>query len=313
MLSVCFWNGDPLRQAKIAKLADSIAALTPVKFNWGAPGAFVSCPAIGYKAYQIRVSLEAKQALLDDGDNSVDYFSSIGRMLLSSTRLANVNLPFPPGATDALIREKTLHEFCHVLGCLHEHQRGLCDNDFNKAWIQAHYGYNEEQYAANFIRIPSSDGYYGAVAFGLFDDTSIMLYTIPEEAFSNKTSRCFRKNPVVKLSSTDEAGLRNAYLSKADPLLQKVDDFARLAALYDQAATTKRIEAAVLKRSTSTWIGSTPLLRHSSRYQALLDFDKMTTSINREADGAANVADSYRLTPDTTEKLKALMALLPED
>lgn len=290
-----------------------MAALTPVKFSWGPNGSYEPCPTIGYKAFVVRVSLRSEPGFLDASDNSIDYFASIGKLMLTGTRLANVNLPFPVGAGEPLIREKTLREFCHVLGCLHEHQRGLCDADFNKSWIQAHYGYNDEQYAANFINIPTSDAYYGASVFGAFDDTSIMLYSIPPEAFSNKSSKCYLATPVVDLSPTDRAGLSNAYRTVGDPLLKSAQDFASLTASFDEISSTKRAQANVLRNNAAAWIKATPLLEESSRPKALLDFDKMALALEREADEAHRRADSYRLSPATTAKLVALIALVPND
>src|SRR5262249_32924306 len=146
----------------VAALADKVAALTPVRFVWGQNGSYQTCPSVDYGLYQVRVSLEADGALLAPGDNPADFFASVGRLNLSAPRRATVNLPFPNDADSGLIAEKTLHEFCHVLGCLHEHQRGLCDNDFKKTWIMNRYRLNEEQYRANFLEIPSSDVTYGA-------------------------------------------------------------------------------------------------------------------------------------------------------
>jgi hypothetical protein len=305
---VCFWNGSRERRAHVASLADNIAALTPVRFSWGPNGTFTTCPQQDYQVYPVRVSLIADTSLLATGDNSADYFASIGRLNESAPRRATVNLPFSATTTQDEIKAKTRHEFCHVLGCLHEHQRGLCDNDFKKDWIKARYNLNDAQYEANFLQIPTSDVSYGAQAFGGFDRDSIMLYSIPLEAFSNQASQCYRAAQVTDLSPADSNGLRQAYARPSDPRLSSTADFNRLAAAAEELALRKRSQSALFRSSARQWQLSA-LGDESTRSQAV--FERLAQSAEAAATQAEEEAEGFRLTPLAQQRLEAFLASLP--
>jgi hypothetical protein len=311
LLRACFWNGTPEKRAKVVGFANTVAALTPVRFDWVEQGAFRSCQTNTYSLYPVRISLEANPALLNPGDNAADFFAGVGNRLRSDLRRATVNLPFTSTATEEFVREKTLHEFCHVLGCLHEHQRGACDADFNKAWIQTRYRLDDAQYETNILGIPSSDVVYGAKAFSDFDDDSIMLYTFAKEAFSNPASKCLRQATVATLSPDDQSGLRRAYALQADPRLGSAADFQRLADAAGARALEKRREALELRSVTSQWVMSRRGAERSERLQTAGFLESLAVRAEAEAEQARETEETFRLTPLAEQRLAAFLATLP--
>lgn len=104
-----------------------------------------------------------------------------------------------------------VHEFCHALGMMHEHQNNLIDRHIklNKNAVIESYkelGMSEEMAYENVIRTYSNENIYDGTEF---DKDSIMLYYLPdnwiEDGYENPTK------PNLKLSTKDIEWLQKLY------------------------------------------------------------------------------------------------------
>lgn len=308
-LGVCFWNGSATLRQKVASVADELTAGLPISFVWKPVGAFIDCPASGYDNYMVRVSLEPRPELLVTGDDATQYFATIGRAAQRDTRRATVNLPFPANPDQQLLRNKVLHEFCHTLGCLHEHQRGTCG--FDKITIEANLLIDDATYERNFEQIPSTDAYYQPAMVGNLDRDSIMMYTFYRWMFLHPdTSPCFRDHDVTQLSPRDRTGLNLAY-NAGVPIPQTVADFGALERTYAEAARNSRTEAAMLRFNTFRWAGTVNGLTTQQRLKLQQNVMDRVLTAERAAASAEDLSARYHLRPETVEKLDAAMKLLP--
>jgi hypothetical protein len=319
-LAVCFWNGDAALRQKVAAIADELVAGLPVSYEWKPAGTFVTCPQTGYKAYVVRVSLAADASLVGASDDPASYFATIGRAALKDERKATVNLPFPATPSPDLLRSKTLHEFCHTLGCLHEHQRGLCDNDFDKDAILANYpGMTDEEYRKNFLRIPSADAFMRPEMVGDIDLKSIMMYTFYSWMFVDYTkSKCYRPYEVTKLSPRDEEGLAYVYPRGAVATPLSLSQFDVLAEGYRTAAFGARDLAGDIRgramaaaEAGDLGLGGSRGLTAGQRQAMQEQLRDRALTLEAYAARYESDAAKYDLRPETRQKLEAALRLLP--
>jgi len=310
VLKVCFWNGDAAMQGRVAAIADEVAVGLPVRFEWRENGVIATCTGGATEAnapwrnYEVRVSLGAVTELLKSGDDPWAFFAQVGQQRRTGRR-ATVNLPFQPNHGPDEIRNLTLHEFCHVLGCLHEHQRELCMKDFNEDYIRAKFHLTTDQYRENFLTIPSGHA-YGAVAQSAFDPQSVMLYRLTRDMFvKGSNSPCIVDTPASKLSDPDKAGLLNAYAGASDGLRLKLEDFPRLEREARLKADVQHSFAAYLRDNLRTLGGE-------SGSQAMVFQARVREAESLAAEAEAE-ADSYVLTPEQTAAIRRALSYFPAD
>jgi len=301
-LKVCFWNGTTELRDRVHAIADELTVGLPVKFIWSGtcPGPAVAGGA--WEGIPVRVSLASDQSLLIDGDDPHAYFAMIGREI-AFDRPATVNLPFPTGPDEALLRNKVLHEFCHVLGCLHEHQRAGCADLFDKVAVMKAYQLSEADYQQNFALLPQG-GLYGPTTIGPLDDASVMLYTFTPNMFRPNTKPlCLRASPAIVLSGPDIQGLAKLYAPGGFPVLS-LDAFPKLALQNSQLALNRRNFLSGYSSLLSE-VGDNPVLA-APLHQTI-------ETLRRQADEAEFEANSYRLAPEDVAMAKKALALLPKD
>jgi len=211
-LHLCFWNGETGQQREMLAIVSELTDHVPLSISGASAGIPNVCKPGTYATYDIRVSFAATASLLAPGDDPRSFFSVIGMASRNDVRKATVNLPFTPAHGPAQRRNKTLHEFCHALGCLHEHQRSVCSSELDRGKIQTVLGVTDEQFEAQFAEIPTSDAYYRPLELGTFDLDSVMLYTMHEWMFLNAaTAKCYRSSEPTHLSQGDKNGLTYMY------------------------------------------------------------------------------------------------------
>ena len=299
-LKVCFWNGIPARQAEVVSIADQLTANLPIKFAWtGADGKLAQCPDFAnnngaWSAFEVRVALSANAGLLNPGDNQSAFFAMIGQQKPLGRR-ATVNLPFLPTATKDFVRHNVLHEFCHVLGCLHEFQREVCQKDFDQAAISRIFGLTPQQYRDNFEAIPSGHA-FGVTTSAMLDKASIMMYALTREMFkTDHKSDCENDNPATSASSLDLSGLKAAYQDAA--LRLKKEAFKALASL---------------RATNSRWQSRNKGLNVNGDIQGAL-VEQLAKDAELKAMQAAEEARGYELTPDVKRKVRLALSHFPAD
>lgn len=303
VLDVCFWNGDPALRARVSQTADELTASLPVKFRWGGDCPGPTTSGGPWERVPVRVSLTTDAALLAPGDVASSFFALIGREAEAAfDRRATVNLPFtsPPG--QSLLRSKVLHEFCHVLGCLHEHQRAGCADLFDKQAIMAAFNLSETLYRQNFQLLPTGS-VYGPTSLGALDPDSVMLYTFRRDIFvAGSSPTCIRDAPATSASPLDLKGLQRLYAQPFVPGL-KLADFPMLEVRNRRLASARREMtngySAVLKE------------RPSSHGDATLR--SVIASLSAQADAFDREAAGFSTSPEEKATLEAALALLPRD
>lgn len=307
-LKVCFWNGNAEMHSQIAAIADELVVGLPVSFRWRESGVIPICkggltePHAPWRTYEVRVSLGAVPELLKDGDDPSAFFAQIGKQSRTGRR-ATVNLPFQPSHSTDDIRNLTLHEFCHVLGCLHEHQRSMCVNDFDENAIRSKFNLTPDQYRDNFLTIPSGHA-YGATVQSVFDRHSVMLYRLTRDMFvQGSSSPCIVDKPATRLSDLDRAGLRAAYAAKSDGPRLKLEDFSRLEMEARFRASVQRNFADYLRKNSIT---------DQTELQSLTSQARVREAEQLAID-AEDEAKSYVLTPEQTSAIRLALSYFEEE
>lgn len=299
-LSVCFWNGDAELRNRVARIADELVVGLPVRFVWGSKP---TCPGISdrsepWAAFPIRVSLAASAGVMGKGDNPNAFFSLIGTQSRYD-RPTTINLPFDAAPPENELRYRVLHEFCHTLGCLHEHQRAECAASFDRTKIMAQYRLDALQYELNFATIPDG-GVFGPIAATGLDEHSVMLYQLKRDMFlPGPTPKCFRDPPANVPSRTDLQGLRAGYGFPVASL--GLQSFAAMETAYADLASSRRklAEAYIATISTPSW--------KSSNATAV---KQIVANLSRGANEAEALAAEVRLSPQDRAEAEAAMALL---
>ena len=314
-LKVCFWNGTPERQVEVAGIADELTAPLPIKFSWkGSDGKFAKCPDYAddhglWQTFDVRVALSANSGLLNPGDDQNAFFAMIGQQKPMGRR-ATINLPFVDDSSKAFVRHNVLHEFCHVLGCLHEFQREVCEKDFNEAAISQMFSLSPQQYRDNFEAIPSGHA-FGVTASNVFDKKSVMMYTLTKAMFNPDVhSECENENPASVPSAIDMDGLKAAYLTAG--LRMKLQDFSRLAASNRQIARSQAFLSASLNSTNAKWQSHNLGLGVDGSTQGAL-LEQLARDADLKAKRALEDARSYELSPDILRKVKLALSHFPQN
>ena len=314
-LKVCFWNGTPARQAEVVGIADQLTANLPIRFNWtGTDGHLTQCPDFAndqgtWSAFDVRVSLSATSDLLNAGDNKSAFFAMIGQQKPLGRR-ATINLPFLPTAKTDFVRHNVLHEFCHVLGCLHEFQREICQKDFDAQAISRMFGLTPQQYRDNFEAIPSGH-VFGVTAGATLDKASVMMYALTKDMFKpDHQSDCENDNPATTASSPDLGGLKAAYQDAA--LRLRLDDFKALALTNHQLARSQAFLSASLRTTNSRWQSRNKGLNFNGDVQGA-KVEQLAKDANLKAAQAEEEARGYELTPEIERKVRLALSHFPAD
>lgn len=102
-----------------------------------------------------------------------------------------------------------LHEFGHALGFEHEHQsqNADCSKEFDWAYLYKAFGWSKDKTDHNMRQIAGDDIYATR-----FDPDSVMLYSLPPEAFTNPaTASCYIKLPNDAISAIDRETVQKFY------------------------------------------------------------------------------------------------------
>lgn len=301
VLNVCFWNGDTALRDQVAAIADELTKTLPIKFSWGGDCPGPATPGGPWEHVPVRVSLTKDPSLLASGDDASAFFAMIGREV-SFERPATVNLPFSSAPASAFLRNKVLHEFCHVLGCLHEHQRAGCADLFDKLAVMAKYGLTPALYAKNFELLPAG-GVYGPSSLGTLDDESVMLYTFKRDMFlAGSSPTCLRDTPAQKASKLDEQGLARLYAATVPTFT-----LAMLPVLADKSRRYAADKRAVLQGYSQVLSGvpeSSPMA--DGLRQAIAALQLQVTEAQAEV-------ETYDAADEDVRAVKAALALLPRD
>jgi hypothetical protein len=131
--------------------------------------------------------------------------------------LPTMKLGLGERSPDGAIRQATLHEFGHALGCIHEHSQPNVNIEWNRqVVIDEHKGiWTEDQVEQNIFRKYSRQ----QVESTHFDEFSIMLYRIPK----NWTNCTFSSEWNTNLSDTDRGFITEMY-----PYHQPAGDIAAI-------------------------------------------------------------------------------------
>jgi hypothetical protein len=301
-LKVCFWNGGSAVRARVSAAADELTTGLPIKFDWIGTCPGPSSPGGAWESIPVRVSLTRDTGVVGDKDDPGAYFALIGRQQ-SFDHPTTVNLPLPSEPTDPMLRNKVLHEFCHVLGCLHEHQRAGCADLFDKPVVMSAFQLSEVDYSRNFEMLPPG-GLYGPTAIGPLDADSVMLYSFKREMFRAGTNpKCVREPPATELSSLDRSGLARIYSTSFGQAMS-LEDFSLLALQNDLLARNRR----EFLDGYSALLGE--IETNSSLAISLRD---TIASLQMQAERAEAEADGYRPASEDLELARRALALLPKE
>ncbi|KAH9995884.1 hypothetical protein BJV74DRAFT_298763 [Russula compacta] len=160
-ITVCFLNGSPYLQCRVMDIANEWTHHANIKFR------FVQGP-----------NAEVRIKFTYPGGPS---YSQLGTYSLSVPPYQEtMALGIADNSPENLIRGTVLHEFGHVLGCVHEHMQP----NFPFTWreqvvIAAHGGYCSERMVRD--NILNRYTHHQVQASSSFDPDSIMLYYFPPE------------------------------------------------------------------------------------------------------------------------------------
>lgn len=305
-LKVCWWDPDKTDlKDEIAGYADGVAKDLPVKFAWKVGGAYVNCPPGSPRDFDVRVTLHADPALVLGSDNPTSFFAVVGSEGRHDERLATVNLPLSSGASENKIAHYARHEFCHVLGCLHEHQRGDCEAAFDAEAIKAAKNLSDAQYRAQYLEV--ADQSMGAKAFSTYDNKSIMMYEFSPALFHQPPPEtCVNIGLRPKLSDLDESGLKAAYTKSPQKGLSLEAYLALAETLEEQALLARRKASGFRSREFSLRADASPNFLAKFNASRLA---KHAETNEIKANDLERQAKSYRLPPETIEALKAAITL----
>jgi hypothetical protein len=166
-IKVKFLNGDPQYYPLIFKYAKEWETHAQITFDF-----------IDSGAADVRISLT----------NDLNSWSFIGKECLTITDQSKPTINFGCFINSISLAEKrstVLHEFGHVLGCVHEHQQPAANMAWDEAAILRAYsiipGWDEQKVRHNILnKLPQSN-----IANSSYDQYSIMHYYFPAHFMLN--------------------------------------------------------------------------------------------------------------------------------
>ena len=186
-ICVRFLDGDRETRARVRQYAKMWEKYANIEFK------FVS----RMRASHIRIDFD-----LEKGHNSF-----IGTNNLKvPRRKATMNLAISHRTPDYEVRRVVLHEFGHVLGCVHEHSSPAAQIPWNRQAVYDHYltMYN---WKPDKVKLNVLDAATNVTQFSHFDCNSIMLYSIP--AYLTNGRLAVEWN--TELSDTDKSFIAMMY------------------------------------------------------------------------------------------------------
>ncbi|MBY3474081.1 hypothetical protein HFN78_24680 [Rhizobium laguerreae] len=206
-ISVCFFDGVSSAHETVVEIAKQWTDGTSVKFSFGPAGSRTRCD--GKTRTNIRVSFR--------GSGYWSYIGTSSKYVKPQKQTLNLNGMGSGKALSSSQQGTILHEFGHALGFEHEHQTPManCDEEFDWNYLYNHFGWSKEEVDRNMRKLLVNQSAEGLILTE-FDRESIMLYSLPVEAFKQgDAARCYisRKNNL--LSSLDIESIREAYPTEA--------------------------------------------------------------------------------------------------
>jgi len=132
------------------------------------------------------------------------YWSAIGTLCMQITDKSQPTMhlgAYNLGIDERIIKGIFLHEFGHVLGCIHEHQHPEVEIFWNEQKVLDYYletnGWDENKTRHNVLnKLPKED-----LSNSEYDPESIMHYFFPSELTTNKT--VFKINTTLSQKDKD--------------------------------------------------------------------------------------------------------------
>ena len=187
-LNVRFLDGDPDIQEKVIRWAKEWEEYANIKFSFNnKPDA------------EIRVSLNL------DGSS----WSTVGTDALTVPQNeATTHFGWlEPSTPDNEVSRVVLHEFGHVLGCIHEHQNPVAHINWDREAVFEYFrrtqGWDDETIKRNIFETESAF----TTNFTKFDKDSIMLYSFPPELTTDHKGTPMNRT----LSDTDKEFMKKMY------------------------------------------------------------------------------------------------------
>ncbi|KAF3315498.1 hypothetical protein TWF173_003416 [Orbilia oligospora] len=145
-------------------------------------------------------------------DNSNDFLGNlIRRKYMGTGDTATMNLALNDHTTTERVRAVVLHEFGHLLGCIHEHSSPASSIPWNEEAVYDFYkrtnGWDRAKTCHNVLHKYDRNT---VSQFSEFDPKSIMIYTIDESVLLPGNSR-FVTSWNTRLSTTDKEFIGKLY------------------------------------------------------------------------------------------------------
>ncbi|KAK4163939.1 hypothetical protein QBC43DRAFT_318948 [Cladorrhinum sp. PSN259] len=193
-LRVRFLNGSDKQKSKVRQYANEWTKYANIKFDFVTAG-----------RAEVRVNF----------DNSRSTWSAVGTECLAwPDDKPTVNFgDLPDAAPERNFSADILHEFGHVLGCIHEHQSPSFSIPWDKPVVYQYYkglGMSRSEVDINVLNRSNPVG----ILSSEFDRDSIMLYPIPAEFTKGKYS----SGDNWQLSAKDKMIIAEAYPPAPTPV-----------------------------------------------------------------------------------------------
>jgi hypothetical protein len=206
--SVCFFDGGQSAREHVAQVALGWITSTSLQLDFGPPNNRRTCdPA---NPSNIRVSFRGS-----------GYWSYVGTQAKSinaykqTLNLEGMDKSFFSSQDDGTIK----HEFGHAIGFEHEHQSPVagCDKEFNWTYLYTSLGWSKDEVDRNMKQLSVSSSLSGLLVTA-FDRASIMLYSLPQAAFTDPAhATCYIPQPNTEISPTDRKAAASVYPAAPQP------------------------------------------------------------------------------------------------